>query len=63
MTADPPKTIENTLPDKNRAQTENHERIYICDRCGTRMIERQCKIICHNCGHRFDCSDLNLHFD
>lgn len=34
-----------------------------CDRCGTVMIELQCKIICPNCGHRFDCSDLNIYFD
>jgi hypothetical protein len=38
-------------------------KIYFCDRCGIRMEERQCKIACPNCGNRFDCSDLNLHFD
>lgn len=36
---------------------------FICDRCGSEMFERNCKIICSNCGNRFDCSDLNLHFD
>jgi ribosomal protein L37E len=36
---------------------------YSCDRCGAAMIELQCKIICTNCGHRFDCSDLNIYFD
>jgi len=36
---------------------------YICDRCGAPMIERSCKIVCLNCGHRFDCSDLNIYFD
>ena len=35
----------------------------ICDRCGCRMFEDRCKIICLNCGNRFDCSDLNLFFD
>ena len=36
---------------------------YICDRCGTRMYERQCKIICPNCGSQYDCSDLTIYFD
>jgi hypothetical protein len=39
------------------------ERIYICDRCGAKMIAKQCKITCPNCGNRFDCSDLNIYFD
>ncbi len=34
-----------------------------CDRCGSQMVERNCKVICPNCGNRFDCSDLNLYFD
>jgi len=34
-----------------------------CDRCGAAMIELQCKIICVNCGHRFDCSDLSIYLD
>lgn len=36
---------------------------YACDRCGSVMIEHGCKITCINCGHRYDCSDLNLYFD
>lgn len=36
---------------------------YICDRCGSEMHERNCKITCPNCGNRFDCSDLNIYFD
>ncbi len=36
---------------------------FICDRCGTPMIERNCKVVCPNCGNRFDCSDLSLYFD
>ncbi|MFO3797710.1 MAG: DUF309 domain-containing protein, partial [Anaerolineales bacterium] len=31
-----------------------------CDCCGHEMIERNCKIICPNCGYRLDCSDLTL---
>ena len=39
------------------------QRIYICDRCGYEMYERNCKVTCPNCGNRFDCSDLNIYFD
>ncbi len=37
--------------------------VYICDCCGTEMVERSCKVTCPNCGNRFDCSDLNIYFD
>ena len=37
--------------------------IYVCDRCGSQMHERNCKVTCPNCGNRFDCSDLNIYFD
>jgi rubrerythrin len=39
------------------------DHIYICDRCGHEMHEKNCKVICPNCGNRFDCSDLNIYFD
>ncbi len=39
------------------------KRVYLCDRCGSRMTEHLCKITCPNCGNRFDCSDLNIYFD
>jgi predicted metal-dependent hydrolase len=41
----------------------SEKRIWICDRCGTLMHEKNCKVSCPNCGNRFDCSDLNLYFD
>jgi predicted RNA-binding Zn-ribbon protein involved in translation (DUF1610 family) len=31
--------------------------VHLCERCGERMEERHCKIICPNCGHLRDCSD------
>ena len=43
--------------------TWNEKRIYFCDRCGHKMYEKNCKVICPNCGNRFDCSDLNIYFD
>lgn len=36
---------------------------FVCDRCGADMIEQNCKVVCPNCGNRFDCSDLSLYFD
>ena len=41
----------------------NQIRLYICDRCGHEMYEKNCKVTCANCGNRFDCSDLNIYFD
>ena len=41
----------------------NEKKVWICDRCGTGMFEKNCKVTCHNCGNRFDCSDLNIYFD
>jgi hypothetical protein len=34
-----------------------------CDRCGSPMIERSCKLICMNCGSRIDCSDVTIYMD
>jgi hypothetical protein len=33
------------------------ELVHTCERCGERMEERKCKIICQNCGYYRDCSD------
>jgi predicted metal-dependent hydrolase len=41
----------------------NEKRLWLCDRCGSEMYEKNCKVACPNCGNRFDCSDLNLYFD
>jgi len=42
---------------------EEGKRTYFCDRCGSEMYEKNCKVTCPNCGNRFDCSDLNIYFD
>ncbi len=39
------------------------KKTYLCDRCGSRMHEKNCKVACPNCSNRFDCSDLNIYFD
>ena len=64
MGAEPaaPKT-ENASSDQELERAAQVENIYICDRCGAPMVEDACKVICLNCGHRFDCSDLNIYFD
>ena len=41
----------------------NEKRLWLCDRCGSEMHEKNCKVTCLNCGNRFDCSDLNINFD
>jgi rubrerythrin len=41
----------------------NEKKIWICDKCGSEMHEKSCKVSCPNCGNRFDCSDLNIYFD
>jgi hypothetical protein len=33
------------------------EWVHVCERCGEPMEERQCKILCRNCGYSRDCSD------
>lgn len=43
--------------------TKNEKKVYLCDRCGFTMIEKNCKVECPNCGNRFDCSDLNIYLD
>ncbi len=33
------------------------EWMHVCERCGERMRENHCKIVCPNCGYVRDCSD------
>lgn len=47
---------------QKQARTEREAK-YLCDRCGSEMYEKNCKVTCPNCGNRFDCSDLNIYFD
>ena len=46
----------------NETQVQK-KHVYICDHCGHKMVEKNCKVTCPNCGNRFDCSDLNIYFD
>jgi hypothetical protein len=55
------------LYDKNLCTKQNSgdktTSLLKCDRCGSVMTSKNCKITCWNCGNRFDCSDLNIYFD
>ncbi len=46
-------------------ETGSHdpEPVYVCDRCGAPMHESHCKVVCPNCGARWDCSDLSIYTD
>jgi rubrerythrin len=55
--------INKNSNEGNIKQPVDKKKVYICDRCGTQMVEKLCKITCPNCGNRFDCSDLNIYFD
>ncbi len=54
-------TEEKMPPAETAPEAKQH--VYLCDRCGFEMIEKNCKVVCLNCGSRYDCSDLNIYFD
>ena len=37
--------------------SQNGSNPIVCDICGARMVEHNCKIRCLNCGYTRDCSD------
>ena len=57
--------FDNSLlkPVKWEENQAGKKHVYICDRCGHEMHEKNCKVTCPNCGNRFDCSDLNIYLD
>jgi predicted metal-dependent hydrolase len=59
----PQKIAEFDLSLLKAVEWREKRRIYLCDRCGHEMTEKNCKVTCPNCGNRFDCSDLNIYFD
>jgi hypothetical protein len=42
---------------RTATKRRSDEWVYVCDRCGERMQEIKCKIICGACGYCRDCSD------
>jgi exosome complex RNA-binding protein Csl4 len=58
--ADLPRSSED-IPEPRVDEQERG--VILCDRCGFEMIERHCKVVCPNCGARWDCSDLTIYTD
>jgi predicted RNA-binding Zn-ribbon protein involved in translation (DUF1610 family) len=48
---------DSTSKPRMVTRTDPTEWVHVCERCGERMEERKCKILCPNCGHLRDCSD------
>ena len=50
---------EHNLPRPNhpRPTSADRDNDLTCEICGFRMLSRQCKIRCPNCGFTRDCSD------
>lgn len=63
MTRPDPAPDPSPAADSGGSDTPQKQRVHLCDRCGHGMYEMNCKVICPNCGNRFDCSDLNIYFD
>jgi hypothetical protein len=63
MTQPDPSTNPESTPETYPGRNADEMHRYLCDRCGQDMHEKNCKVICPNCGNRFDCSDLNIYFD
>ena len=54
---------EDQKTQEQEVESAPKKRVFLCDRCGFQMVEKNCKVVCKNCGNRFDCSDLNIYFD
>jgi rubrerythrin len=44
-------------PDGGDGVPESDGGEYVCDICGSPMLERHCRIVCPVCGYQRDCSD------
>lgn len=33
------------------------EQVFLCDLCGSVMLNLHCKLVCERCGYKRDCSD------
>ncbi len=58
---DPSAQVEAKPEEPGEAKSERP--VYFCDRCGFEMVEVHCKVVCPNCGARWDCSDLSIYTD
>jgi len=63
MTESDPRLSPQPAAKSMNRRAPRSQLIITCDRCGDRMYEKNCKVICPNCGSRFDCSDLSIRID
>ncbi|HXG05627.1 MAG TPA: hypothetical protein VNO23_19700 [Candidatus Binatia bacterium] len=49
--------MEGPSPPLSAPPSRPGEWVHVCDRCGARMEERHCKIVCPHCFYCRDCSD------
>src|SRR5882724_7986140 len=65
-TAPPPLPLTSARPRCEAAGVDDRaidrgggvvEWVHICERCGERMEEQKCKIVCARCGLTRDCAD------
>lgn len=57
------REIEDNQEVEQAGQLKANGRVYLCDQCGFEMVETNCKVMCRNCGARWDCSDLTIYMD
>jgi rubrerythrin len=50
-------TFRDAVMDLTKSPPVPSSPVYICDRCGTEMLDLQCKLRCTVCGFMRDCSD------
>lgn len=54
---DEPATSPGTDGGGDRGPDPESSGSYVCEICGSLMMERHCKILCPVCGYQRDCSD------
>jgi len=50
-------TFRDAVMDLTKSPPVPSTPVYICDRCGTEMLDLHCKLRCTVCGFMRDCSD------
>lgn len=53
----PPATASSPTQHGSPYRLREVPKEHVCECCGTRMYDHNCKIVCPNCGYKRDCSD------
>lgn len=48
---------ETVAPPSDAPAPPPSEQVWLCDLCGSVMLNLHCKLICERCGYKRDCSD------